>query len=225
MDAQALVGIVAVGDQAVIDHENRGGTAAGFLFDAVQLVADGEGQPRAGIGVGHDAPGVIRAGERLFNDGGALLRAGGQIGVDAVAVGDVGIQQRVKARLDRGAQRVQALDGQRVFLRPGGAGLLDVLEIGGIALQIEAAQRRVIEHGVGPVFADVLQAVARGLDGHQAAGQLDGGVAAAALHIIGARADALGDAGEIGQRLGVGFKEIAHDVVLQIPVVDWLRVL
>ena len=53
-------------------------------------------------------------------------------------------------------------------------------------------------------------AEAGGLDRHQPAGQLDGGVAAAALHIVGACARRLGNAGEIGKQLCVFFKKHSH---------------
>ena len=91
--------------------------------------------------------------------------------------------------LHRGAQRGEAVDGPGIGLGLLAAGLFHIAERLGVAAVIEAAQRFIVQHGIGLVRADVLQAIARGLDGHEAAIQFDGGVAAAALHVVRTRAD------------------------------------
>ena len=199
-----------MGDQAVVLHEDGRRTLAGLLFHAGQLIADGEGEPRAGIGVGNHAPAVVRVRQRLFHDLAALHAARRQVGVDAVAVGHVGVQDGVEARLHAGTQRRKALDGLGDLLRLGGAGLLHVLEVGGVGAVVEAAQGLVVQHGVGLVHLDVLQAEAGGLDGHVAALQLDGGVAAAALHVVRAAAHGLGHAAEVLKARTIFLKESCH---------------
>ena len=203
-----------MGDQAVVLHEDGRRALAGLLFHAGQLIADGEGEPRAGIGVGHHAPAVGRVRQRLFHDLAALHAAGRQVGVDAVAVGHVGVQDGVEARLHTGTQRRQALDGPGDLLGLGGAGLLHVLEVGGVGAIVEGAQGLVVQHGVGLVHLDVLQAEAGGLDGHVAALQLDGGVAAAALHVVRADAHGLGNAAEVLQARTIFLKKTCHNLSL-----------
>ena len=211
VDAQALVGIVVVGDQAVVLHEDDGGTAAGFLLDAGEFIADGEGEACAGIDVGHEAPGVVRAGKGFGDDFAAILGTGGEVGVDAVAVGDIGVQQRMEARLDRGTQLSHALYGLDGGPRLFAAGLLHVFKVGHFAAKVEGAQGVAVQHGICLVHLNVLQAVAGGLDGHQTALELDGGVAAAALNVVCAGADGTGNAGKRLEAFAVGIKKSCHN--------------
>ena len=191
VDGKAALRIVVMDDDAMILHENDGGNLTSLFPDAAKLVADGKGQICAGIGVGDPAPGVVRAVERLFRDLAAGGRAGGEICGDAVGVADKGLENGVEAGLDGGAQCVHALDELRVFLCAGGAELFNVGQLRRLVAVVEAAERFIVEHGVGLVRTDIRQAVAGGLDGHKTVGQLDGGVAAAALHIVGACARSL----------------------------------
>ena len=94
------VRIVVMDDDAVVLHENDGRSFAGFFFHAAQLIADGEGQIRAGIGIGHPAPRISGSGERLRRDRTAGCGAGRKVGIDAVRVHHEGFQDGVKARFD-----------------------------------------------------------------------------------------------------------------------------
>ena len=201
-------------DDAVILHENDGGNLTSLFLDAAKLVADGKGQICAGIGVGDPAPGVVRAVERLFRDLAAGGRAGGEICVDAVGVADKGLENGVEAGLDGGAQCVHALDKLRVFLCAGGAELFNVGQLRRLVAVVEAAERFIVEHGVGLVRTDIRQTVAGGLDGHEAVGQLDGGVAAAALHIVAAAAGSLRHGGKLLELFLVFRHKISHDHIL-----------
>ena len=173
-------------DDAVVLHEDDGRDFAGFGFHAAQLVADGEGQVRAGVGVGHPAPGVICPGKCLRRDRTAGGGAGGQIGIDAVRVHHEGFQDGVKARFDGRPQVGKAVNMPDIGLGTGGALFFHVRKRGRLGREIEIAQISPVQNGIGLIRADVRQAEAGGFDRHQPAGQLDGGVASAALHIVGA---------------------------------------
>ena len=83
--------VVVMDDDAVVLHQNHRRDFTRLSFHTPQLVADGEGQVRAGVGVGHPAPGVICPGKCLRRDRTAGGGAGGQIGIDAVRVYNEGL--------------------------------------------------------------------------------------------------------------------------------------
>lgn len=87
--------------------------------------------------------------------------------------------------------------------------LFHVRKRGRLGREIEIAQISPVQNGIGLIRADVRQAEAGGFDRHQAAGQLDGGVASAALHIVGACARCLRNAGKVGKQLCMLFKNIS----------------
>ena len=106
VDAQALVRVVGVGDEPVVLHEYGGGPASRLPFHPRKLVPDGEGQPAAGVHIAHPAPAVIRALQGLGRDVGKLPGAGAEVRVNAVAVGHIGVQNRMEPRLHRGSERL-----------------------------------------------------------------------------------------------------------------------
>ena len=76
-------------------------------------------------------------------------------------------------------------------------------------LSIEIPQINPVSTALRLIRTDIGQTEAGGLDRHQPARRLDGGVASAALHIVGALPPMeLGNAGEIGKQLCVFFKNI-----------------
>lgn len=102
-------------------HENDRWSFARLFFHAAQLIADGEGQIRARIGVGHPAPGVICSGERLCRDRTAGCGAGRKVGIDAVRVHHEGFQDGVEARFDGRPQIGKTVDMAHVRFRAGRA--------------------------------------------------------------------------------------------------------
>ncbi len=207
MDGKRRVRIVVMDDDAVVLHENDGWDLTRLFFHAAQLVADGEGQICAGVGVGHPAPGIAGSGKRLRRDRTAGRGAGGKIGIDAVRVHDKRFENRVKSRFDGRPQIGKAVNVPDVGFRAGRALFFHVRKLGRLGREIELAQIGAIQNGIRLVRTDIAQAEAGGLDRHQPAGQLDGRVAAAALHIVGACARSLGNAGKIGKQLCVFFKK------------------
>ena len=197
-------------DDAVVLHENDGRDFARLFFHAPQLVADGEGQVRTGIGVGHPAPGVICSGERLCRDRTAGCGAGRKVGIDAVRVHHEGFQDGVKARFDGRPQVGKAVNVSDIVLGTGGALFFHVRKRGRLGREIEIAQISPVQNDIGLIRADVRQAEAGGFDRHQPAGELDGGISAAALHIVGACARRLRNAGKIRKQLCVFFKKHSH---------------
>lgn len=177
------------------------------LFHAAQLIADGEGQIRARIGVGHPAPGVIGSRKCLRRDRTAGCGAGRKVGIDAVRVHHEGFQDGVEARFDGRPQIGKTVDMAHVRFRAGRALFFHVRKRGRLGREIEIAQISPVQNGIGLVRADIAQTEAGGFDRHQSAGQLDGGIASAALHIVGACARSLGDAGKVGKQLCMLFKK------------------
>lgn len=178
--------IVVMDDDAVVLHENDRWSFARLFFHAAQLIADGEGQIRARIGVGHPAPGVIGSRKCLRRDRTAGCGAGRKVGIDAVRVHHEGFQDGVKARFDRRPQVGKAANMPDIGLGTGGALFFHVRKRGRLGREIEIAQISPVQNGIGLIRADVRQAEAGGFDCHQPTGQLDGGISAAALHIVGA---------------------------------------
>ena len=135
--------------------------------------------------------------KRFGNDLAAVFGAGGEVGIDAVGMRHIGIQQGVEARFHRGAQRFHALNALCGGLCLGGTGLFHILKVGRLAAVVKAAQCGVVKHRVGLVDFNVLQAETGGLDGHERIIQLDGGIAAAALHVVCPATGSFGHAGKL----------------------------
>ena len=210
VDGKRGIRVIVMDDNAVVLHENDGRNLAGFFFYAAQFIPNGEGQVCTGIGVGHPAPGVIGSRECLCRDWTAGCGTGGEIGIDAVRVHHEGLEDGMEARLDRRTQVGKTVNMAHVGLCAGGALFFNVRKRRRIGCQIEIPQISPVQHGISLIRTDIGQTEAGGLDRHQPAGQLDGGVASAALHIVGACARRLGNAGEIGKQLCVFFKKHSH---------------
>ena len=112
-------------------------------------------------------------------------RAAGEIGIYAVGMEHKGSEYRVKPCLDRGTQVGKRVYMPHVRLRPCRACLFNVLKLRRFGVEIKTSQIGAVHDGIRPVDPDILQAEAGGLYRHKSAGQLDGGVAAAALNIVG----------------------------------------
>ncbi|MPN29611.1 hypothetical protein SDC9_177064 [bioreactor metagenome] len=93
-------------------------------------------------------------------------------------------QQRMKARLDGGTKRGKALHRDGVCLRLFGTRLFGILKVACFVSTIKRTDRGIIHHRIRAVRLHIAQAKAGGLDRHEALIQLDGSVAAAALHIV-----------------------------------------
>ena len=199
--AKAFVRIVVVGDDAVVLEEEDAGTFPAIRFDAPQLVADGESEPGARIDIGNDSDGVAGPFEGFSDDGVAFGRTGREVGPDGMRVRHVSVQKGVEARLHGRAQRLQTVDRPDACLCALRPRLLDVGERRRVRFEVEPAQGGAVEDDVRAVGTDVRKPKAGGLDGHEAAVQLDGGVAAAALDIVGTGTDMSGNGGK-GRKVG-----------------------
>ena len=97
----------------------------------------------------------------------------------------------MKARFDGRPQVGKAVNMPDIGLGTGGALFFHVRKRGRLGREIEIAQISPVQNGIGLIRADVRQTEAGGLDRHQSAGELDRGISAAALHIVGACARSL----------------------------------
>ena len=111
---------------------------------------------------------------------------------------DVGFQNRVEACFHRGTQGLQTVDDLGVLFGAIGTSSFHIFKICRLVVIVKLAQRFVIQNGIGALGRYIGKTIAGGLDGHEAIFQLDGGVAAATLHIVGSAADGLRNSGKIG---------------------------
>ena len=126
-------------DDAVVLHQNHRRDFTRLSFHTPQLVADGEGQVRAGVGVGHPAPGISGSGKCLRRDWTAGCGAGRKVGIDAVRVHHEGFQDGVKARFDGRAQVGKAVNMPDIGLGMGGALFFHVRKRGRLGREIKIA--------------------------------------------------------------------------------------
>ena len=117
----------------------------------------------------------------------------------------------MEPRLDGWPQVGKTVNMAHVRFRAGRALFFDVRKLGRFGREIEIPQIRAVQHGICLIRVDIGQTEAGCLDRHQPTGELNRRVPAAALHIVGACARRLGNAGEISQQLCVFFKK--HDVL------------
>ena len=212
-------GIVVVDNDAVVLHKDHSGDFAGHLFYPCHLVTNGKGKLGAGVLIVHPAPAVGSVLECLGGDFLALYRAGGKVGIHAVGVKHIGLQNGVEAGLHRGTQQGQALDGLDVILGALSAGLFAILKILGVMLPVESAQGIAVQQGKGVVHFNVLQAEAGGLDSHCAVFQLYRGVSAAALHVVCTAAGNVGKGQKALHTQSVFFvKHISYPLLLSVSV-------
>ena len=171
-------------DYPVVLHKQHGRDFPRRLLDAIHFPPNRKREPRTRVDIRHHAPRKLRSFEDIVQYCLHLDRATGHVGIDAVAVDDKLPEQRMKPRFHGRPQRGYSLRHHGRCLRQLRTGFFRVFKIRRFVAAIERADGGVVHHRVRRIRHDVAQAKSGCLHRHEPVVQLDGGVSAAALHIV-----------------------------------------